>query len=104
MISNELSLNVLSEDGISSINYKIIAHKRNDEEQKQYIDQEEKQSEILNDLLEEANIEQGVENENIEEEKIRENNESNVNFRHIILIVTIVIIIILFVIIITRKK
>ena len=101
---NEILINVLSEDGISSINYKIIAHKRNDEEQKQYIDQEEKQSEILNDLLEEANIEQGVENENIEEEKIRENNESNVNFRHIILIVTIVIIIILFVIIITRKK
>ena len=86
---NEILINVLSEDGINSINYKIIAHKRNIEEQEQYINQEEKQAETLNNLLEESNIDQVEENKNIDEE----NNEKNLNYIYLILIVTIGIII-----------
>ena len=87
--NNEILINVLSEDGINSINYKIIAHKRNIEEQEQYINQEEKQAETLNNLLEEVNIDQVEENKNIDEE----NNEKNLNYIYLILIVTIGIII-----------
>ena len=87
--NNEILINVLSEDGINSINYKIIAHKRNIEEQEQYINQEEKQAETLNNLLEEVNIDQVEENKNIDEE----NNEKNINYIYLILIVTIGIII-----------
>lgn len=100
---NEILINVLSEDGINSINYKIIAHKRNIDEQEQYIEQEEKQSETLNNLLEEANVEQVEENKNINEEINKENNEKKLNYIYIILIVTIGIIIILFIIIKTRQ-
>ena len=56
---NEILINILAEDKINSITYKITAHKRNSEEQQKYLEQEKEENEKLEVLLENVNAELG---------------------------------------------
>lgn len=98
---NEILISVLSEDKINTLVYKIVAHKRNEEEQQKYIEQEEKETIELENLLNEEIETKDVNNEINEEEKTQDN--SKIKFMIIVLIIFIFISV-LAIIIIKRKK
>lgn len=98
---NEILISVLSEDKINTLVYKIVAHKRNEEEQQKYIEQEEKETIELENLLNEEIETKDVNNEINEEEKTQDN--SKIKFMIIVLII-LIFISVLAIIIIKRKK
>ena len=98
---NEILISVLSEDKINTLVYKIVAHKRNEEEQQKYIEQEEKETMELENLLNEEIETKDVNNEINEEEKTQDN--SKIKFMIIVLII-LIFISVLAIIIIKRKK
>lgn len=98
---NEILISVLSEDKINTLVYKIVAHKRNEEEQQKYIEQEEKETMELENLLNEELETIDVNKEINEEEKTQDN--SKIKFMIIVLII-LIFISVLAIIIIKRKK
>ena len=93
---NEILINVLAEDKINSITYKITAHKRNSEEQQRYLEQEKEENEKLEVLLENVNAELGA--ENIDNQTNSEENIFNrLDIKYLILFIIIFIVIILFI-------
>lgn len=98
---NEILISVLSEDKINTLVYKIVAHKRNEEEQQKYRVQEEKETMELENLLNEEIETKDVNNEKNEEEKTQDN--SKIKFMIIVLII-LIFISVLAIIIIKRKK
>ena len=98
---NEILISVLSEDKINTLVYKIVAHKRNEEEQQKYREQEEKETMELENLLNEEIETKDVNNEINEEEKTQDN--SKIKFMIIVLII-LIFISVLAIIIIKRKK
>ena len=67
---NTIQIQVLAEDGITSKNYQIIVHQRNEQEEQQYKQEQQIQAEKLSAVLEQ---EEKEENRKVEEEKKKGN-------------------------------
>ena len=67
---NTIQIQVLAEDGVTSKNYQIIVHQRNEQEEQQYKQEQQIQAEKLSAVLEQ---EEKEENRKVEEEKKKGN-------------------------------
>lgn len=98
---NPILINVLAEDGVTYRKYKIIAHKRNEEEEQQYEEQEKIEAEELAVILNEKGLEEVVEqNTNENTDNI---SKTRKNISIIIISLIVIILVIILGIIIKRK-
>lgn len=98
---NKIYINVLAEDGITNKKYTVTVHRRSEEEQKVYIEEQEEQVEKAEKLIATINNET---NENTDISEIKEEEKQNEVRNNILIIIIACILISIVVIIIVKKK
>lgn len=69
--NNTVQINVLAEDKITNKRYEIVVHRRNEQEELQYKQEQESEAEKLSTILEEQNNSKNV-------DKIEQNKNNNI--------------------------
>ena len=98
---NKIYINVLAEDGITNKKYTVTVHRRSEEDQKVYIEEQEEQVEQAEKLIATINNET---NENTDISEIKEEEKQNEVRNNILIIIIACILISIVVIIIVKKK
>lgn len=98
---NKIYINVLAEDGITNKKYTVTVHRRSEEEQKVYIEEQEEQVEKAEKLIATINNET---NENTDISEIKEEEKQNEVRNNILILIIACILISIVVIIIVKKK
>lgn len=95
--NNAIQINVIAEDGITNKKYELIVHRRNEQEQLQYEQEQESGAERLSAILEEQNNSRNVDD-------IKQNKNNNIVWGISIIILGTILITGIIYIIKTRKK
>lgn len=95
--NNAIQINVIAEDGITNKKYELIVHRRNEQEQLQYEQEQESGAEKLSAILEEQNNSRNVDD-------IKQNKNNNIVWGISIIILGTILITGIIYIIKTRKK
>lgn len=95
--NNIIQINVVAEDGITNKKYELIVHRRNEQEQLQYEQEQESGAEKLSAILEEQNNSRNVDD-------IKQNKNNNIVWGISIIILGTILITGIIYIIKTRKK
>ncbi len=95
--NNAIQINVIAEDGITNKKYELIVHRRNEQEELQYEQEQESGAEKLSAILEEQNNSRNVDD-------IEQNKNNNIVWGISIIILGTILITGIIYIIKTRKK